>query len=277
MLGASGFIGRSLVQEAAAAGHEIIAPSRETWRLGAPLPAVCEHADVVVHLASATLVARRDTAEAAALDLRGSKILLDQTRTWRRAGWTSRFVFVSSQSARTEAKTNYGRSKYAIETLLDQDDEVIVRPGLAYDESGSSVFGLFEKLSRLPVLPVFSRTRCIQPIAVQELAVCLLRIAGTAMPARYYNLGAERPLSMAEAVEAAARRAGRRPPLGIRVPATPVRWTAVVVDRMLRISPPLLERIDGLIALQPMETAASLASLDMRLAAFDALHVRPVT
>jgi dTDP-4-dehydrorhamnose reductase len=165
--------------------------------------------------------------------------------------------------------TDYGRSKYAIETLLDRDDEVIVRPGLVYDESGGSVFGLFEKLSRLPILPVISDAACIQPIAVRELAVCLLRIAGMATPAKYYNLGAERPLSMAEAVEAVARRAGRRPPLGVRIPAAPVRWTAGLADRILRISPPLLERIDGMIALQPMETAASLASLDMRLAAFD--------
>jgi len=48
----------------------------------------------------------------------------------------------------------------------------------------------------------------------------------------------------------------------------PVRALAALLDFGLGISPPLLERIDGLVAVRPMDTQGSLKVLDMTLESF---------
>jgi nucleoside-diphosphate-sugar epimerase len=268
--GAGGFIGGVLAQLCAERGHEVLALARRPapygrwmpWALGQPLPAACVGVDAIFHLASATLVARGSLDEAVDLDLSGARVLLDAVRSAQPA---PRFIFLSSQSARAEAGNRYGRSKFAIEAMLDRPNEIVVRPGLVYDDKRSSVFGMFESLSRLPVAPAVSTTPNIQPIHVRELAECLLRIAGIDRPERLYCVGAPEPMTLAEAIRATARRSNRRPPLLLPLPLAPIRLAASVADRLLGVSPPITERIDGLTALQPMTTLPSLQALDVRL------------
>ena len=278
--GASGFIGQVVAAHLAAQFHRVIALSRrplpglETlpWHLGDPLPDACPPLDAVIHLASAALVARDDMDAAVDADITGTAILTTSIRQRRASGAPTRLIFLSSQSAHPAARNAYGRSKYAIEQALGQDHEIIVRPGLVYDEAGGSVFGLFAKLARLPALPVLAGPAAIQPLHVLELAETLRRLVDLPAPAKLYSLGAITPLSFADAVQATARRLGRRAPLGVPVPAALVRWAAGMVDRLLRPMPPLLERIDGLLALQPMDTAPSLQALRITLAPFAPKH-----
>jgi nucleoside-diphosphate-sugar epimerase len=266
--GANGFIGRRLARRLAADNrHQVMALTREEWRLGAPLPSKCDDADAVVHLACAVLTAQ-DRKAAAALDLDGTRLLLAQSRDRRAAGRPRKFIFISSQSARAEAGNDYGRSKWAIEQLLDGDDEFIVRPGLVYDKDGGSVFGVFETLARLPVAPIISQRPCIQPIDVDELATALVRLIEAEKAPRRLELGAVRPLTLAEMIGAVARRHNQRPPFSLPFPAAPLRLACWAADRALSLSPLLLERIDGLIALQPMDTGPSLAALGLTLAPF---------
>jgi NADH dehydrogenase len=218
----------------------------------------------VIHLASAVLQAKKNINAASALDIQGTSLLLEQHRYLKRAGKRKKFIFVSSQSAREDAGNNYGKSKWAIECLL-KHDEIVVRPGLVYDSKGSSVFGLFAALVKLPVVPILSQKPCVQPIEVHELADALLRIVAAEQPLRCYKLGAPAPLTFAEVIEAVAKRTRRSPPLGLHFPAMPVRMAAAVLDFGLRLSPPLLERIDGLLAARPMDTQKSLRALDMTL------------
>lgn len=275
--GARGFIGRELEQQCIALGHNVSRLARGgttdkgivSWQLGDPLPRECEDVDSVVHLASATLVARDSVSKAADLDLLGTRQLIESIRALRKGGKRIRFVFVSSQSANVNAENAYGRSKLAIEALLNHDDEIVIRPGLVYDDNGGSVFSLFKKLSRLPILPILSSRACIQPIHVQEVSKCILQIISIEQPDRLFCLGAIKAMSFREAILATARRAGRRPPLTVRISVRPVRLAARLLDWMLRLSPSLLERIDGLIALQPMETESSLRALNRELAPFD--------
>ena len=256
--GGRGFIGACVLESLRAVGVEVEAPTAQEWRLGAPLPAVCDRADVVIHLACGVLKASRDRAEVAALDLRGTAVLLEQHRQLRREGMRDRFIFISSQSARATAGNDYGRSKWAIEGMLTQEDEIIVRPGLVDDNGGGSVFGVLATLAKLPVMPAPSRQPCIQPIAVHELAEALWRIGTAAAPARLYELGAPQALTLAETVRVVARRCGARPPLCVPFPAWAVCLLGGTLDRVLALSPPLLERIDGLFALRPMDTRPSL-------------------
>ena len=263
--GANGFIGKCVVEHIRARGWEPIAPTSQDWRLGVLLPPVCDEADAVIYLASAVLKAKPNMNAASALDIQGTSLLLEQHRDLKRIDKRKKFIFVSSQSAREDAGNNYGKSKWAIECLLEQENEIVVRPGLVYDSEGSSVFGLFTALVKLPVVPVLTQRPCIQPIEVHELADALLRIVAAEQPQRCYKLGAPAPLTFTEMIQAVARRAGRPPPLGLHFPAILVRLAAALLDFGLRLSPPLLERIDGLLAVRPMETQKSLQALDMTL------------
>ena len=275
--GARGFIGRALCEVAQAHGYRVTGLARGpapgldavTWQLGDPLPVACHDADAVVHLACATLVERRSLAASAALDLSGTRRLIESVRQVRARGRRMRFVFLSSQSARPDAANAYGRSKAAIEMLLDQDDEIVVRPGLVYDDAVGSVFGLFRKLARLPVVPIPTRERNIQPIHLRELADCVVRIVDASRPERLYCLGDVAPMTFRDAIAAVARRTGGAPPVMLPVPGWAVRAAAHLVDLLLRPIPPLTERIDGLIALRPMDTGPSLAALNCALRPFD--------
>jgi nucleoside-diphosphate-sugar epimerase len=267
--GANGFIGRCLVGHLAAAGHQAVALSHDEWRLGLPLPDKCNDADAVVHLACAALKASRGRKAAAALDIDGASILLEQHRLWGGDRTGARFVFVSSQSAQAAAQNVYGQSKWEIEKLVSEGDGFIVRPGLVYDSAGGSVFGIFETLASLPVVPIFSSRPCIQPIEVNELALGLLRLAtGRGPSKRVFELGAVKPMTLEDMVRAVALRSGKRVPACVPFPAGLVRFAASAADRAFGLSPSILERVDGLLALQPMNTRPSLDDLELSLSDF---------
>jgi nucleoside-diphosphate-sugar epimerase len=266
--GSNGFIGKCVVEHICARGWEPIVPDSQAWRLGTPLPPACDRADAVIHLASALLKANTNLNAASALDMQGTSLLIEQHRDLKTAGKRKKFIFVSSQSAREDAGNNYGKTKWAIERLLEQEDEIVVRPGLVYDSKETGIFGLFAALCKLPVVPVLSQNPCIQPIEVHELADALLRIVAAEQPLRCYNLGAPAPLTFTEMIQAVAKRTGRPSPLGVYFPVMPVRVLAALLDFGLGISPPLLERIDGLLAVRPMDTQKSLKALDMTLESF---------
>jgi nucleoside-diphosphate-sugar epimerase len=275
--GANGFIGRKLCEFLRASGHRVIelvrtgttSDSTVLWRLGEALPPRLRDVDVVVHLASATLVENRHMSEAFRSDVDGSRVLIESVRDVRKSGRPVRFIFLSSQSSSPDAATAYGRSKWAIEGMLDQDDEIIVRPGLVYADQPMGVFALFERISRLPLIPVVRSRASIQPIHVRELVECLAEIADMDRPQRLFKLGAIDPMDLRQAICATARRAGRAPPKFIPVPERMLRAGTVVFDRLFNPTRSLTERLDGFIALVPMDTGSSLEALFRKLAPFE--------
>jgi nucleoside-diphosphate-sugar epimerase len=275
--GANGFVGRKLCEFCRASGQKVIPLARSrtagdgavSWRLGEGLPPHLDNVDAVVHLASATLVENRHITQAFRSDVDGSHVLLESVRAVRKSGRRIRFIFLSSQSSSPNAITAYGKSKWAIEGMLDRDDEIIVRPGLVYADQPTSVFALFEKIARLPLVPVVGSRASIQPIHVQELVECLAQIVDMDQPQRLFELGAVDPMDIRQAISVAARRAGRAPPGFIPVPERVLRLGTVVFDRLFNPTPSLTERLDGLIALSPMDTRRSLEALSRKLAPFE--------
>jgi nucleoside-diphosphate-sugar epimerase len=272
--GATGFIGKELSSVLEAQGHAVFKLSRKSesgekllpWHLGDRLPKPCEDADAVIHLACASLAEAGAPEESARRDLEGSRVLIDHLRRLRKSGRRIRFIFLSSQSAREGARNAYGRSKWAIESLLGEDDEIIVRPGLVYSDPPASVFATFAKIARLPVVPIVTTKPGLQPIHVRELAECIVQLAVMRRPPSLVKLGAIRPLNFKEALRATACRSGRKSPLLITLPKGPVWFAARLIDLCSRSA--LAERLSGLLGLEPMDTEPSLVALGRTLAPF---------
>lgn len=71
-----------------------------------------------------------------------------------------------------------------------------------------------------------------------------------------------------DAIRACAARSGRRAPAMVKMPASFVRLLARLLDGIVRPTPPLSERIEGLLGLRPMDTEASLKLLACEVAPF---------
>jgi len=186
--GASGYIGARLVERARQRGCEVVvlgsAPARSDvtavpWRLGeVPRLTAFLGATAVIHLAHDWASDSRHGVAPENANLTGAAILAD---TARGAG-LSRFVFVSSTSARPEALNAYGRIKFAIEERLRSlpwhDGRIFcARVGLVYGGPERAQYGLMAKLARLPALPMVGLRREVQPIHLDEVCDALLALA----------------------------------------------------------------------------------------------------
>jgi NADH dehydrogenase len=185
--GATGFIGRRLVERLTAAGHSVVAvvrpssPSRPAVAGVTVVPAefsdapalrgACQGCDAIVHLAAATGVA--DPQIAFAVNVGGTRALLDAAREAR----VGRFIFISTISALREKMGPYGRTKQQAEEAVRASGIpfVVLRPSLVY---GDGSVGLFANLARsmrsLPVVPVIgSGTIELDPIHVDDVCAVI--------------------------------------------------------------------------------------------------------
>ena len=141
--GAQGYIGQAVVTAAQAAGFDVITLARRHATFAYDLADTVDFSALpagapIIHLAQQT----RQTASEADVNAPA----LTRLRDWATAN-NSRLVFVSSQTARDDAPTLYGRDKAVAEALLrDAADAVIVRPGLVY---GGDQHGLYGQLCHM--------------------------------------------------------------------------------------------------------------------------------
>lgn len=229
--GATGYIGERLVVAALAQGFDVIAFSRRapddhrvSWfRFDLAEPSVenwPEGVVAVIHLAAQT---------GASITLSAQEEILAADHLMQAARCCgARFVFVSSQTARPEAPSSYGRVKAAIEERVMASGGMVVRPGQVY---GGPLRGLFGKLQRaakqLPVLPRFVPAPLVQPIHVDDLAKGLMLVATSAtVTSRVYCLGAAEPVSFTGLLDAIARCRARRNPIFLPIPQSAVRLLA---------------------------------------------------
>ena len=174
--GCSGFLGsriaasflnvgwrvRGLVRRASPA----LAPSieRYDYDLGhEPSEAAFDGVDVLIHCAHAT---SRDGTETWRLNVDGSEKLFASARS---AG-VSRIIYVSSLAASPEAHSNYGREKYAVESMLLPGIDVCVRPGLIV--GNGSLYGSMSRVIKVfRAAPIFGGGS--QPVyLVSEADLC---------------------------------------------------------------------------------------------------------
>jgi nucleoside-diphosphate-sugar epimerase/predicted dehydrogenase len=275
--GATGFIGSEVAGAALAAGHEVRALARRDWtglphvplrqrffgRLPLDLPVKSlDGVEAVVHCAAVSDPSAR---RSHAVNTLGTLAL---ARAAREAGART-FVFLSSQSARPDTASPYGKSKHEAEReLLGLEDlEIIVlRPGLVCGRGG--LFGRMVGLVRgLPAVPVLAGSSIVQPILVDDLVGAILRclaepraLAG-GVSGGVYCLGAEEGTTLRAMLGIIAREVAPRGKPLLAVPTAPL---AVIVRaaEALRIPLPVNSaNLTGARAVQRMKTARDMETL----------------
>lgn len=199
--GATGYIGRTLVEVLLNDGFEVRTLGRRPLELPRDALSFCHYstsgqqvdpsifggARVLIHLAWDT------GAESTSVqsDVHAVERLIAATRAA-----DARLVFVSSQSAAEDAPSEYGRNKWLAEQLALSAGYTVVRPGLVY---GGAERGLFGRLcglaASLPALPFLMPDPQIQVIHVEDLCKALIRIAlSTGQTARIYRIAEPLPV-----------------------------------------------------------------------------------
>ncbi|HEX3551360.1 MAG TPA: NAD-dependent epimerase/dehydratase family protein [Candidatus Elarobacter sp.] len=275
--GANGYIGAAVVRAALARGAGVRALARRPpddatanvrwfrYDLASEVPEdALSGAAAVIHLAvdSAAFSARDDADPNTA----GTARLLHASRRLR----VPRFVFVSSQSAATGAHSAYARSKRATEALLTAEGEVVVRPGMVYGGTPAGLYGrLCDLVATRSVVPVPRAGAPVQPVHVDDLAAALVSLAlGPDPGLRLYAIASPAPIAFGAYLRAIARERFGRELTVVPVPLGPLPAVARAFGSVPAMRA-LGERLAGLGALAPMETAPSLAALGITLRPFE--------
>ena len=187
--GATGFVGGRLLNLALEAGNEVRALTRRpqqprqgvTWIEGAldkpdSLDRLVEGADAVIHVAG--VINAPDRAGFEAGNVSGTSAVLAAAEKAR----VTRFVHVSSLSAREPKLSAYGASKAGSEALLSASPlpYAIVRPPAVYGPGDKETFELFRMARRgIVLLPPEGRLSLIH---VDDLGRLLLALADESAP-----------------------------------------------------------------------------------------------
>jgi uncharacterized protein YbjT (DUF2867 family)/uncharacterized membrane protein YphA (DoxX/SURF4 family) len=188
--GASGFVGRHLVEAFAARGHEIICAGRrpprdapngclQTVTMDFAVPAAdrwvrdLAGVDVVVN----AIGILRETASQPfdSLHVRGPIALFAAAS----AAGIRRVIQISALGADARAQSRYHRSKHEADRVLMESsmDWVIVQPSLVYGPGGTSA-RLFDMLAALPIIPLpAGGLQMVQPVHIDDLADVVVHLA----------------------------------------------------------------------------------------------------
>jgi len=183
IIGGSGFVGRSIVDQAIGAGHRVTVACRHPQRArdllvkGAELArvdvvdgtgvdaAVADH-DVVIYLVGLLFEKGRQNFAAAHVD--GVARVLESCQ---RAG-VKQYLHMSALGAGKVLGSAYAETKATAEKLVFGSDLnwTIFRPSIIYG-AGDNFFNKFKAMSSmLPVMPVISGATRFQPIWVEDVA-----------------------------------------------------------------------------------------------------------
>jgi nucleoside-diphosphate-sugar epimerase len=157
--GASGFVGSAVTAMLTDGGERVREfrrhprPGRDdvAFALGeaALAPGALAGIDVVVHCAWD--LSLRDPAAVNRINVAGSLRLLEAAR----AAGVKRFVFISSVSAFPGCRSVYGQAKLAVEGEVLAAEGLVLRPGLVYGDPPRGIVAALERLTALPLLPIF--------------------------------------------------------------------------------------------------------------------------
>ena len=187
--GATGFIGRAIVAQARAEGHQVRAivrdPSAAQWLkekfgcelvagnvLDAPtLASAFSKVPSVIHLVGIIRECGTQTFDIVHRQATGNVVAAAQ-----KAG-VARFIHMSALGTRPAARSQYHQTKWAAEEIVRQSGLAwtIFRPSLVFGPGDQSISQLSKMVRFAPVIPVLGDGRSkIQPISVAAVAQCFV-------------------------------------------------------------------------------------------------------
>ena len=238
--GGSGFVGREIVRQLVAAGHNVRVLSRGIRRLDPEvrsvqgsvldpesLPAACAGCDAVIHLVGIISEIGGQTFERVHID--GTRNLLAAAK----ASGVRRFIHMSALGTRPDAVARYHRTKWAAEESVRASglEWTLFRPSLVFGP-GDHFVGLFARISRWsPVLPVMGDGRArLQPVAVDEVARCFVgALERPESIGRTFDLCGDERLSFDAVLDAILAATGRRR-MKLHIPLQVARLQAAVME-----------------------------------------------
>ncbi|QNM96439.1 SDR family oxidoreductase [Chitinimonas koreensis] len=259
LTGASGLIGRALLERLLADGHAVTALCRRPpaeahprlrWQ-AADLATLTTPADWLPLLAGVEAVVNcvgilreQDGQTFEALHERAPAALF---AACTEAG-VGRAIQLSALGAAPAAATAYWRSKAAGDAALMAQplDWAVVQPSLVYADAGPSST-LFRRLAAMPVLAVPADAGAVQPIHLDDLVELLLRLlTATAAGRRVIEAVGPRALAWADYLQALRRGMGLAQAPVLRLPA----GTVALAGRVLAHWPASLVGPDSLAMLR---------------------------
>ena len=243
--GASGFVGRHVVQALLAAGKHVRALVRDPKKGGelaselvegdmtnaASLERAVEGADAVVHLVA---VRQGNDEKFQRVMVKGGADLIAAAKE---AG-VRRFVLMSALGTREDTRdlVPYYRAKWDVEQLVAGSgiDHVIFRPSFIFGPDGG-IIPTFRKLVRLaPVTPIIgSGERRIQPIWVDDMAAYFVQALDLEVATnRSFEVGGPEAVTWNEFWARFRRALGVRRRPTIHMPVGLMRLNALLTERL---------------------------------------------
>ena len=293
IFGASGFVGRHIVQNLAARGYRVraavrrpnealflrpmgavgqIEPFQANIRDDASVKAAIRGADAVINLVGILAESGKQTfdavqAEGAARVARAAK-----------AEGIATFVQMSALGADAESASDYARTKAAGEAAVREalPAAVILRPSIVFGP-GDSFFNRFAAMTLLsPALPLIGggHTR-FQPVYVKDVAEAVVRVLERPEAAgKTYELGGPETRSFKELMELVLREIGRKRLL-VPLPfplAHAIAWIAQLVPGApLTVDQVRLLRRDNVVSEEARNEGRTLEGLDIKPVAPEAI------
>ncbi len=224
IIGGSGFVGRAIVRQAVAQGHEVTVACRHPQRSrdllvegvhlrrvdvvdGRGLDEAVAGADTVIYLVGLLFEKGRYTFEAA--HVHGVEHVLEACK---RAG-VKQYLHMSALGAGQIPASKYARTKGEAEGVVRRCPMqwTIFRPSIIYG-AGDNFFNQFKAMTRsLPVLPVISGDTRFQPVWVEDVARAFVQgIGNRHVAGKTFELGGPKSYTFRELLEMLLAELGRR-------------------------------------------------------------------
>jgi uncharacterized protein YbjT (DUF2867 family) len=247
--GATGFVGRSVVQSLRAEGHCVRCLVRrgseqdlrgleaiERVQGDVLAPRTLEDGiagcDAVVHLVG---IIREYPARGVTFE----RLHVDGTVNVLRAAADAgvrRFVHMSALGARAEARSRYHQTKWAAEEAVRGSalPWTIFRPSIIYGRGDAFVSMLAAVIKRYTAIPVIGDGRQrLQPIPVEQVATAFARaVAASETVKQIYEVGGPDVVTMVELLDLIAKTLGKRRLLKLPVPLAVISPLARVLHRL---------------------------------------------
>ena len=258
LTGGTGFLGRHVLRELLAQGHQVRALVR---RGGAPegfeskdvelvrgdinggLEPLMEGVDGVVHLVG---IIKEIPAEKVTFEALHTNATRNVVNAAKSAG-VDQLVFVSANGASKSGETRYQTTKWEAEESVRSsglDHWCILRPGLIFGDPGMECEEFCMVLAStlikpFPVLPIFGNGLYqLQPVSVEEVAEATVQaLALPEVHKQTVPVVGHRKLSYLDLLDTVTRAMGMKPKPKIKLPLSFVRFGIRYAGRMLPITP----------------------------------------